>query len=185
MITQHKDPVSKKITELYDVLIKLEDDLKVECAEASLCGNFITVSSIAQTCTSLETFKEDVKNWKKQWNIKSTEVTKQKTNQKSNSKINKKSRLQVSIGNKHFIGKTASDTFVEVLKYLGFEKVNTLNLQLCKHPLVSRVKATSYQTQRQCGSWYIVTHASTKTMKQQLDKIAEKLKIILVAKIIE
>lgn len=184
MIAQHKDPVSKKITELYDVLIKLEDDLKVECAEASLCGNFKNVSSIANTCTSLNIFKKDVKNWKNQWSIGSSEIIDKKVKQNLNAKISKKSRLQVSIGSKHFNEQTASGTFVAVLEFLGLEKVSALNLQLCKHPLVSRVKTTSYQNQKQCGNWYIVTHASTNTMKQQLDKIADKLKIVLVAKVL-
>ncbi len=124
-----------------------------------------------------------MKNWKSQWSIGSSEITDKKGKENYKAK-SKKSQLQVSIGSKYFNEKTASGTFVAVLEFLGLEKVSALNLQLCKHPLVSRVKTTSYQNQKQCGNWYIITHASTNTMKQQLDKIAEKLKIVLVAKVL-
>jgi len=188
MNMQNLDPVSKKIEELHSVVTILEDDFRVECAEASLCGNYNSVSSINDTCVDLQEFKKDIGDLEDKWRTRSSEFRSNvlpivKTREVGSTTNTKKSLLRVSIGNKCFNELTATGTFVAAIEFVGFEKVNSLNLKLCKHPLVSREKVVGYQNQKKCGNWYIITHASTSTMKQQLDKISLELKIGLIAEV--
>ena len=79
------------------------------------------------------------------------------------------------------------DTFVEVIEKLGIEKVAALDIIRRRIPLVSASEYPS-RSQRQSGSYYIYTGATTKDKRRDLMKIAkglgleDKLKVEIVPK---
>ena len=79
------------------------------------------------------------------------------------------------------------DTFAEVIEKLGIEKVAALDIIRRRIPLVSASEYPS-RSQRQSGSYYIYTGATTKDKRRDLMKIAkglgleDKLKVEIVPK---
>lgn len=73
--------------------------------------------------------------------------------------------------------KKACDTFVEAIKIAGVIKVRELGYKFCRVPLVSNTFDAKYgHAQHSVGNGlYVLTHSSTKTKKQQLDRISKAL----------
>ena len=73
--------------------------------------------------------------------------------------------------------KKACDTFVEAIKIAGVIKVRELGYKFCRVPLVSNTLDAKYgHAQHSVGNGlYVLTHSSTKTKKQQLDRISKAL----------
>ena len=78
---------------------------------------------------------------------------------------------------------TIRATFVEVIEKLGIEKVAALDIIRQKIPLVSESKYPGY-TQKQSGSYYIYTGATTKDKRRDLMKIAKGLGVELKVEIL-
>lgn len=101
--------------------------------------------------------------------------------------IAKKTRLRVTMPDGTKIEhRAAKDTFVEVIKKIGVERVRPIGLKFCKVPIVSNTRDEKYgQAQVSVGGgWLILTHSSTKDKKKQLDKIAKTLKLNLKVEIV-
>lgn len=83
--------------------------------------------------------------------------------------------------------KKAKDTFIEVLQYLGIQRVADLGLMWCKIPLVSTEKDARYgKSQVFVDGYYINTNSGTEYKRKQLEEISrllgEPLKVEVVAK---
>ena len=76
----------------------------------------------------------------------------------------------------------ATDTFVEVLKRIGLERVEGLDIEIAGIPLVS---TTDYpdRPQRKVGEYYITMGLDPGNMRNKLGQIASELEISLYAEL--
>lgn len=86
-------------------------------------------------------------------------------------------------------GKTISDNFayqtlIETIKTIGVERVKQLNIICSGVPLVSNKKDDFYNQHEISRGLYIMTHSSTRTKKDQLQTISQKLNLGLKIEII-
>lgn len=80
----------------------------------------------------------------------------------------------------------AKDTFIEVIKIIGVEKVRPIGFKFCKIPVISNTRDSKYgKAQHHIGGgWLILTHSSTADKKKMLDKIAEVLHLNIKVEIV-
>ena len=76
----------------------------------------------------------------------------------------------------------ATDTFVEVIRKIGIERVEGLDITIRGTLLVSGINYPNI-TQRQVDEYYIVTYLSPEEMRSNLNQIAEQLGISLYAEL--
>lgn len=80
----------------------------------------------------------------------------------------------------------AKDTFIEVIKTIGVDKVRPLGLKFCKIPIISNTRDSKYGKAQHSigGGWLVLTHSSTQDKKKLLDKIANALHLNIKVKIV-
>lgn len=73
----------------------------------------------------------------------------------------------------------AKDTFIEVIKEIGVERIRPLGVTFCKIPIISNTRDSKYGRAQHPigGGWLILTHSSTKDKKKMLEKIAQALNL--------
>lgn len=76
----------------------------------------------------------------------------------------------------------ATDTFVEVIKRIGIEQVEGLNMEIAGIPLVSTVDYPG-RAQRQVGAYYITMGLAPADMGNRLRQIAHELEMPLYAEL--
>lgn len=71
----------------------------------------------------------------------------------------------------------AKDTFIEVIKEIGVERIRPLGVTFCKIPIISNTRDSKYGKAQHSigGGWLVLTHSSTKDKKKMLEKIAKAL----------
>ena len=180
MLSNILDPVSSKFSELLQSLNYVGDDLKIACAEASLEGDFAKIAIISESAKKVQEFINDVEALSSRWSkgLKTPSAPKKSLikSKKYYSKKKPRSKMQVTINGEKIQLNTAADTFVEVLKVVGFERVANLNKKLSGIPLICKNPATGYQTTKHSGPWFISTHSSTSNMKRLLEEIGRDIK---------
>ncbi|MPL93372.1 hypothetical protein SDC9_39498 [bioreactor metagenome] len=67
----------------------------------------------------------------------------------------------------------AYETFIETIELIGVEKVKKLNLQILNHDLISKEESIYAQHKTKEG-YLIITHTSTKSKKQILERISKE-----------
>ena len=98
-----------------------------------------------------------------------------------------KTTLRVTMPDgKVIVHNKAKDTFIDVIKEIGVEKVRAIGLKFCKIPIVSNRRDEKYGTAQHPvdGGWLILTHSSTADKKKMLDRIANALHINMMVEII-
>lgn len=70
-----------------------------------------------------------------------------------------------------------ADTFVEVIKKIGYEKIKSLNIYHNGVPIISDKKDDFYTQRQVLENCFIMTHSSTKDKIRQLHEINERLKL--------
>ena len=75
---------------------------------------------------------------------------------------------------------TGIDTFIEVIKAIGIEKVKELNLRVNEIPLIADCEydgRAQRKVEAESGTYYIVSGTNTVRKKRILDDIADQLKL--------
>ena len=78
----------------------------------------------------------------------------------------------------------ATDTFVETIKRIGIEKVQTLNIETWGIPLISTTEYPQPHTQRKVDDYYIATNINPEGIVTKLRQIADGLGIVLYAELV-
>lgn len=65
----------------------------------------------------------------------------------------------------------AAQTLADVVEYIGFERVESLNWSVSSQPFVSRERYPRNQQEK--DGWYVTSHSSTSYKKQQIEKLSE------------
>lgn len=79
----------------------------------------------------------------------------------------------------------AYQTLCEVIEKIGPEKVQNLNIIHSGVPLVSRQEDDFYSQHPVKGGFFVITHSSTATKKQQISEISKRLNLKLKVKILK
>jgi hypothetical protein len=91
-------------------------------------------------------------------------------------------RLRIELPNNHVIqGDTAAATLVEFVRWVGVERVKSLNLIVDRQPFVSRLPLQNHceSSWKPVGDYYIETHSDTNKKRRTILKIAGRLNLIV------
>ena len=77
----------------------------------------------------------------------------------------------------------ATDTFVEVIRRIGIERVKALEIEVGDNPLISTTHFPNPPAQRHVGEYYITMGMAPEDMARKLKQIAERLNITLYAEL--
>lgn len=171
------ETVNQQFNQLFAVIGKVSDDLKMTIAEAGMAGNFSLVTANIENCQRLQALEMEIKTCLGNFAGKQQIQPMEKSFHKRNKHRTRKSRghLRVIIAGKQIEKATIAETFFETLKVFGLDRVAGLNKVVTSIPLVSRRPATGYQTQRTFNGWHVTTHVNSQTAATVLNEIAEAL----------
>jgi superfamily II DNA or RNA helicase len=94
-------------------------------------------------------------------------------------------RLKVFFPDGHIISEEkATNTFIEVVRKIGIDKIFPLDLRICGHPLVSTSLDKTYAQHEISNGLFLATHSSTQDKKKRLDEISNRLGLGLKVEII-
>ena len=77
----------------------------------------------------------------------------------------------------------ATDTFVEVIKRIGIERVKGLDIMVGDLPLISMTEYPTPPAQRKVGEYYITMGMAPESMATKLEQIANRLNITMYAEL--
>ncbi|MDF1583629.1 MAG: hypothetical protein P1P78_10000 [Methyloprofundus sp.] len=175
--------LSKEFTSKFDSLLSEihqdSDNLKISGAEAMLNSDFSEVTEIQKKCLKLQELESNLKEVLNQFKLE-YEHPKLTTNIQTNAKRKTRTvggHFIVNISGLTLEKNTVADTFVEVLKIFGLERVSKLNKRVSSAPLLSKTQQNGYQTQRKIDNWFITTHISKSSASKILNEISKELNI--------
>lgn len=76
----------------------------------------------------------------------------------------------------------AADTLLDVVEYIGFERVEKLNWSTSGQPFVSRESFPRGQKEK--GGWYVTTHSNTESKKRQIERLSELFGLDLIVEMV-
>lgn len=174
------ETVHNQFNQLFAIIAKASDDLKLAGAEAAISGNFSQVSINIDQCQRLQNLELEIKACLGQFEnkIKSANHNERSNHKRSRNRTRKSAgRLRVRVADKVIEGDTIAETFVETLKVFGLDKVAKLNKVVTSIPLMSRHPTSGYQAQRYCNGWHITTHVNQQTASNVLEEIGRELQM--------
>ncbi|MGD7036746.1 hypothetical protein [Methylotuvimicrobium buryatense] len=181
------ESVTQKFNELFAVIGKAGDDLKLATAEAAMAGNFDQVSVASDHCLRLQSLEMEIKNclshFESQYQQKSVESCVHKKARRRPRKS--RGRFRVTIADKLIEETTIAETFVKTLRAFNLERVAKLNKTLSAVPLIAKTPANGYQTQKRCDGWYITTHVNKHNATALIEEIGKDLNIPVKVEFIE
>ena len=77
----------------------------------------------------------------------------------------------------------ATDTFVEVIKRIGIERVKALDIPVGDNLLISTTESLTPPAQRKVGEYYITMGMAPESMATKLEQIANRLGITMYAEL--
>ncbi|MGZ3767905.1 MAG: hypothetical protein ACXVA2_24790 [Mucilaginibacter sp.] len=186
-MTRLPETITTKFVELFDAIHYATDDLKIAGAEANLNGDFSLVTELNSTCQKMQALEVDVKSLLSSFESKpKSRVTVKPILSNAANRTRKPSgHLRVRVAGKVIDERTAADTFVEVLKIFGFDRVAKLNKVMSGIPLFAKSPTTGYQTQKRIGNWYVTTHSNSQNKKEMLEAISKELRMPVQIEIVE
>lgn len=182
------EAVTIKFTELFNAIQYATDDLKMAGAEANLDGDFPQVTAINNSCRRLQELEAEIKSVLK--NFESTHKT--RLTVKSSSPKNTVNRtrkpsdhIRVKVADKVIEKQKVAETFVEVLKIFGLDKVANLNKIVTGVPLLAKTPINGYQSQKRIEHCYITTHVNMQSASKILEDISKELNIPIQIEVVE
>ena len=167
--------VAAKFATIVTAMDSLADDLKILCAEARLNSNFDVVELLLDASRELLDVRSRTAvlnaHWSNAgvaaWSLDDITIDLSPRQSKSN-----QTHLRVFLRSRTIEHRHAKDTFVEVLKMLGFKQVAALGKTVRGCQLVAQSAGSDLYQQEQHDGWYITVHSSTKEKRNMLHEIA-------------
>jgi hypothetical protein len=172
------EAITHKVTELFNAIKHAQDDLQIECAEASLNADFSQLTMLSTRHSNLRELEADIATALNHFETKQKPQSTVRTRQPRQAAVGTRTsggHLRVSLAGKMIEENTIANTFVETLKVFGFDRAARLNKTVCNIALFSKTPTSSYQTQQHIGGWYITTHVNRETAKSVLESVAKEL----------
>lgn len=124
--------------------------------------------------------KIDTADYKKSYR-RSNKVEDAKTERKSRAKA---SMLKVTLPDGGIIQHDkVAQTLLDVVEYIGFERVEQLNWMVSSQPFVSRMPYPRGQNEK--NGWYVTTHSSTSFKKKQIEDLSKLFKLKLKVELVK
>ncbi|WP_404358540.1 hypothetical protein [Methylotuvimicrobium sp. KM1] len=173
------ESVNQKFNELFAVIGKAGDDLKLATAEAAMAGNFDQVSAVTEHCLRLQSLELEIKTCLSHFESHFKQKPQESAGNKKARRRprNSRGRLRVTIAGKIIEEATIAETFVKTLRIFNLERVAKLNKTLSAVPLIAKTPANGYQTQKRCDGWYITTHVNKHNATALIEEIGKDLNI--------
>jgi hypothetical protein len=180
-MNQLPEAVNQQFNQLFAAISHAADDCKIESAEASLVGDFASVTARMEDCKRLQTLDMELRACLKRFGERQPSKavirpvrthTRRHTRQSGG-------KLRVTVGATTIEQATISDTFVQTLATLGLDKVARLNKRLSGIPLLARTPSSGYQTQKFHQGWYVTTHFNKPTAIKMLQDVGRELHVPL------
>lgn len=189
-VTINRDGVTTAFEVILEELDTVTKEVNSQGADFIKSGKYVEAQRIIESGKQLLVFREQLFGLKSEWLTGHDVSIRQRVqinNIRNISPRRKATRTGLSVTcpngrviHHHF----AADTFVEVLQYLGIERVKTLNIRVNGVPLVSTHKDDKY-SQKELGTYWIMTHSNTEAKKMLLTSIADRLGVHLSMKIVK
>jgi uncharacterized protein (UPF0147 family) len=182
------EAIADKATELFNAIKHAKDDLQIECAEVSLNGDFSRLALLTTKHGNLQELERDIISVLENFENKHKAHLNVKPSQpKYSIDRTRKSggHIRVTLAGKVIEERFIADTFVEVLKIFGFERVASLNKSVCGIPLFAKTPTTRDRAQQHIGDWHITTHVNKQTAKSILEDISKELNMPIRVEIVE
>ncbi|MBS4050632.1 MAG: hypothetical protein KGZ69_05455 [Methylomonas sp.] len=173
------ETVNQQFNQLFAVIGQAGDDLKLTIAEASMAGNFSSVTVNIENCQRLQALEMEIRNCLGNFVNKPQTQPVEKSFHKRNKHRTRKSsgRLRVIVAGKIIEEPTIAETFVETLKVFGLDRVARMNKVITSIPLIARYPSHGYQAQRPCNGWFVTTHVNKHSATTVLKEIGRELNI--------
>lgn len=172
------EAITHKVNELFNAIKHAQDDLQIECAEASLNGDFSQLALLPTRHINLQELEADIATALSHFETKQKPHNATKSRQTKQAVVGTRTssgHLRVLLAGKMIEENTIANTFVETLKVFGFDRVARLNKVVCGIALFSKIPTSDYQTQQHIGGWYITTHVNKATARAVLESVAKEL----------
>lgn len=172
MFVPPSNEASSRLARILCELEALSDDLRIQCADAGLEGNFGRIEELLCAARAIETIRNGVKDLTVYW------PEADRAAQEVRDGRGPQTRLRIVVVGRTIEEARAKDSFVEALRLLGFEKVEALGKKLRGIPLVSRNPChdKKYDQAKRDG-WYITVHSSTSEKRALLEEIGAILRV--------
>lgn len=186
--TNAEELVSVGFVTLIAALNRCADDVKLQCAEATIEGKLERSGALLEASKMMQAFRKEVEALSMRWskgmfrlstNVISKKHQSSKVDQKKISRHHKSmnTKLRVIVAGQTITQGTAAEIFSTALERIGLEQVAKLDKRCSGIALVSRNPATGYQSQKIKDDWYITTHANNSDKKRILEAIGAELQI--------
>lgn len=190
--TNAEELVSAGFVTLIAAFDRCADDVKLQCAEATIEGKLERSGALLEASKIMQAFRREVEVLSMRWSkgvfrlstntiskkSKSSKVDQKKIGHRQKSK---NTQLRVTVAGQNITQGTAAEIFSTALERMGLERVAELNIPCSGIALVSRSSAptTGYQrnSQKIKDGWYITTHANNFYKKRILEAVGAKLQI--------
>jgi hypothetical protein len=176
----NRDGVSTAFELITDELERVAEEIANQGAVAFKERRSDEAKRLIETQENVNSFIEKVKNLLEEWQAGVDVDVRRKTRIGRSRHIrphikSKKKRLRVRFSNGKLIEENyAADTFALSIKEMGFGKVEPLGISQQGLPLVGTKRSTK-RNQRYIDGKYVCVHSSTRSKKDILDKIANRL----------
>lgn len=186
--TNAEELVSAGFVTLIAAFDRCADDVKLQCAEATIEGKLERSGALLEASKMMQAFRREVEALSMRWSkgvfrlstntiskkSKSSKVDQKKIGHRQKSKD---TQLRVTVAGQTITQRTAAEIFSTALEKMGLERVAKLDMRCSGIALVSRNPATGYQSQKIKNNWYITTHASNSDKKRILEAVGAALQI--------
>jgi hypothetical protein len=186
--TNAEELVSAGFVTLIAAFDRCADDVKLQCAEATMEGKLERSGALLEASKIMQAFRREVEVLSMRWSkgvfrLSTNTISEKRKNSKVDQKKighrhkSKNTRLRVTIAGQTLTQGSAAEIFSTALERMGLERVAKLDIRCSGIALVSRNPATSYQSQKIKDDWYITTHANNPDKKHILEAVGAELQI--------
>lgn len=188
-VAMKHDGVTTAFDVILDELDAVTKEVNSQGSDFMKNGKYTEAKRIIESGQQLQAFREKLSGLRAEW------LTGQDASMRERVQLNnirelsphhkaQKTGLSVMLPNGREIHHhVAADTFVEVLRELGIERVKALDIRVSRIPLVATQRSDKY-SQTKVGPYWIITHSNTEYKKKLLGSIGERLGVHLTVKIV-
>lgn len=195
MVTNMKrDGVATAFELIIEEIEAVANDIADQGSKAFHNKDYDLAQQLGESGKNLKDFRAKVESLLEDWQSGIDVTTRQRFSVRQKARETKlntshskasKTRLHVTFPDGAVIEEYyAADTFALALRHIGLPRVEALRLNESGIPLVGTVRSEQYG-QRRIDGRYICTHSNTQKKKDTLEKIAKRLNVGIIVKVIK
>jgi hypothetical protein len=184
-----RDGVNVAFEMILEEIQAVEAQLNQEGASAFRESRHQDAERLGSTGRKLCEFRRKLEALQKEWNAGVDVQTRERVKVEPGYRIaphakGPKTNLRITLKNGRVIQRpTAAQAMADAIESMGVEKVKALGIKVSGVPLVGTERHPRYG-QTQLGQYLVCTHSSTKSKKEELERVARELNQTLRVEII-